>query len=324
MNLVIEHIEHLVESWDLEIKSAQGSDGRGALPNDFWPTYSAFANSKGGYIVLGMKELPDGKFSVLGIKNHDQVIRDLWNTVSNPGKVSTNLLKESDVVQHTDLDSKVVIVIKIPRADRSKKPVYINGNPITGTFKRLNDGDHRCDPNEVQRMLADANSGQTKDAILLENFSIDDLDSDTIKTYRNLLSSHNSNHPFLQSNDDQLLKQIKAISVNRDSGHLGVSVAGLLMFGKDHAIRDYYPQFFLDYRELKNERKQITDERWIDRVTADGTWSGNLLSFYLKVLPKLIGGLRVPYQTNTDLLRTEETHVHTALKEALLNSIVQF
>jgi ATP-dependent DNA helicase RecG len=94
------------------------------------------------------------------------------------------------------------------------------------------------------------------------------------------------------------------------------------MFGKNQAIRDYYPHFFIDYREQRNEREQIVDERWIDRVTPDGTWPGNLLSFYLRVLPKLTGGLRVPYQTNTDLLRTEETHVHTALKEALLNSIV--
>lgn len=116
---------------------------------------------------------------------------------------------------------------------------------MTGTFRRLNDGDHKCDPSEVQRMMADANSVQTRDAVILENFSAEDLDPDTIRTYRNLLSSHNSSHPFLQGDDTQLLKQIKAVALNRDSGKWGVTVAGLLMFGRGAAIRDYYPQFFL-------------------------------------------------------------------------------
>ena len=37
----------------------------------------------------------------------------------------------------------MIIIINIPNANRQDKPVYINNNPITGTFKRYHDGDYK-------------------------------------------------------------------------------------------------------------------------------------------------------------------------------------
>jgi len=44
-------IYKLSENKELECKEASGG-----LPKDMWETYSAFANSDGGVILLGIKE----------------------------------------------------------------------------------------------------------------------------------------------------------------------------------------------------------------------------------------------------------------------------
>ncbi|HPY91489.1 MAG TPA: hypothetical protein PLT23_12230, partial [Lentisphaeria bacterium] len=44
----IKDIGFLRESCELECKKAGGRDGRGAVPESFWETYSAMANTDGG------------------------------------------------------------------------------------------------------------------------------------------------------------------------------------------------------------------------------------------------------------------------------------
>jgi ATP-dependent DNA helicase RecG len=43
----LDEVEALREGWDFEAKRATGKDGGGKLPEDFWPTYSAMANTRG-------------------------------------------------------------------------------------------------------------------------------------------------------------------------------------------------------------------------------------------------------------------------------------
>ena len=62
----ITDLELLRESVDLECKLAAGRDGKGALPEDFWPTYSSFANTEGGIVLLGVRE-KQGQFFVEGL-----------------------------------------------------------------------------------------------------------------------------------------------------------------------------------------------------------------------------------------------------------------
>jgi len=85
---------------------------KGQLPADFWPTYSAFANSRGGVILLGVQE-KQGRFSVQGVNQPERIITDLFNTVNNPQKVSVNLLSDQDVSILT-IEGKKLVTISVP------------------------------------------------------------------------------------------------------------------------------------------------------------------------------------------------------------------
>jgi len=60
--------DSLYEDIDLEAKRAAGRDGKGALPADVWETYSAFANTDGGLILLGVSERKDGSLAGVGYR----------------------------------------------------------------------------------------------------------------------------------------------------------------------------------------------------------------------------------------------------------------
>lgn len=93
-------LKALSESEELEFKLAQGKDGRGKLPDDFWPTYSAMANTRGGYVVLGVKE-KKGSLSVAGIQDIALVQKQLFDIANNKAKVNINLLSNDDTQQIT-------------------------------------------------------------------------------------------------------------------------------------------------------------------------------------------------------------------------------
>ncbi|MCK4258714.1 MAG: putative DNA binding domain-containing protein [Halanaerobiales bacterium] len=297
------------ESEEVECKLADGG-----LPKDLWETYSAFANTSGGVILLGIKE-KKGQFEIFGVNNPQRLQKEFWDTLNNPQKVNLNILKNENVVV-SDVKGKKILKIFIPRAFREQRPIYISSNPFNGTYRRNYEGDYKCTTEEVKRMLADQ-SNISQDSIVLANYSLKDINIDSLKSYRERLSSRKPSHPWLGLNDIEFLDNIGAWGRDRERNHQGLTVAGLLMFGKERVITEILPHYFLDYRE-----KFTGDERWSNRViSSSGTWSGNLYDFYFMVINKLTSNLDVPFRMQ-GLIRQDDTRVHAALREALVNALV--
>lgn len=299
----------------LEVKKALGRDGQGELPRSVWETVSAFANTAGGVIVLGVSERKeDGSFVVHGIPRAGKVLDDFWNAALSEDKLSARFMRDSDATVET-VDGKDIVVIRVPWVDRYTRPVYIDNNLFGGTFRRTHTGDHQCKREEVLSMLRDSDTS-SQDSKVIERARMEDLDWGTVERYRNLFRQTRDGSEWNSYDDDAFLRALGASGVG-DDGKVHPTGAGLLMFGKDRWITDEFPHYFLDYRQ---EAGAI--ERWADRFTSQpGDWSGNVYDFYYRVYNKLKAALKVPFALDADMLRVDDTPAHKALREAIANCL---
>ena len=118
----------------LEFKSCPGN-----IPGSTWETYSAFANTDGGTIVLGVED--DG--SITGVQKPEVRKQDIWNILNNSEVVNHNILRWDDV-RIEEVGGLSIIVMEVGRAERALRPVYYR-RMDTGTFRRFEGGDYRCD-----------------------------------------------------------------------------------------------------------------------------------------------------------------------------------
>lgn len=304
---------HLGEDTDFELKAAQGRDDQGQVPNAFWETYSAMANTDGGVIVLGVE---DRTCRILGIRDVARVMKQLWDGLGDRNTISRNLCQTSDITT-VETEAGPVIRVRVPRATRQQRPVFVR-NPMGGTYRRGHEGDYHVSDEDVKRMLAEAVE-DSRDSRLMDGFTQDDLNLESVQAYRNLFRSTRPGHPWLNLDDKGLLAMLGGWTRDRQSGHEGPTLAGILMFGHFRALHDAVPHYLVDYQELP---ERDAPERYLDRVTTDGMWSGNLFDFYRAVYPKLVSGLRVPFRMEGGHHRVDETPVHEALREALVNTLI--
>lgn len=303
------HVEKYKENNRIEAKKALGG-----LPKSIWETYSAFANTLGGVILLGVEEHKDKTLHPVNLPDPEKMVKEFWEIVNNPNKVSVNILSEKHV-EIREVDGNHIIAIHVPRAQRYDKPVYIESNPMSGTYRRNGEGDYRCTGEEVQSMQRDA-AIKTQDMNVLENMEPDVFDYACVQRFRARMKNYRPGHTWEELEDSEFLYKLGAVGRGED-GKMHPTAAGLLMFGYKHEIIKEYPDFLLDYQEQMDEEKGITDRI----ISSSGDWSGNLYDFYFRVYEKMIQNVKFPFvlEMNND---NDEFSVKDALQEALANCLV--
>lgn len=308
----IEKFDSYKEDNRRKVKKANGG-----LPNDMWETYSAYANTYGGVIILGVKELDNKHWKTTGLKatDREKLLDNLWNSLHNPNKVNMNLLTEKDVSTY-EVGEDIVIVIEVPMAKRSQKPIYINNDMFNGTYRRTHSGDYKCTRLQVKAMLRDQTEN-TVDMDILDEAEMSDLNTETVQGYRNRHRTLKAGHPFERLDDAEYLRSIGAAAISKEDKQLHPTAAGMLMFGNEFNIVRHFPEYFLDYREVLDPTI-----RWTDRLqSSSGEWSGNVCDFYFRVYTKITKDIKIPFKTKGGN-RIDDTPVHEALREALANCLI--
>ena len=304
---------NLPEGIDIEYKAAENG-----LPKSFWETYSAFANTNGGVIILGYDER-DKMNPKKGFKNPQPIYDQLLNDANNPSKVSFNLLTDDDILISPIADSKrSLIIVNIREAPYSVKPVHI-GKDIGKSYIRLGEGDRLVTKQQLKYLLS--SSHDDIDSQILPKFDIDDINLETVERYRSFLILQDKKYKDLSTED--LLINIGAYKKDRNGdGTYKLTSGGLLFFGKYNSITDRFPHFQLDYFEKDSN----LNSRWIDRVsTGDASFPDlNMFDFLLIVMDKLSSTVKEPFilDENSKTRIPFKKDLEESLREALVNSLM--
>lgn len=143
------HMERYRENGSLEAKLATGG-----LPRSIWETYSAFANTRGGLILLGVEEREDHSLRIQGLLNAQEMLEEFLSLVRDPRVASADLVGDEGG-QVVDTGKGEILVLRVPPAPRSLRPVYVGGDPYRGSYRREGEADLHCTAEEVEAMLAE-------------------------------------------------------------------------------------------------------------------------------------------------------------------------
>ena len=286
-----------IEWDDFEVKAAKSE-----LPKNIWETVSAFSNTSGGWIVLGVKQ--SGKtFEIQGVDNMEKLEQDFLGTLRS-SKFNHTIFAQP---QRYDINGCKLLAFYIPEVDM--KPVYF-GSP-TNTFIRMGSGDQRATEGEIRAMFRDQSFGKKTEETIPES-GIEMLNLDSLHNYRFALGE-TSNLPDLRDVDDADFCE----SINITNNGL-LTYAGLLMFGKSPYVLRYVPTFCVDYIEIPAPTIQQAEVRYTYRIPEQQ----NIWDAVQIILRRFRTLVDAPIHIKEDGFATTDESQYLVLREALANMVM--
>lgn len=283
------------------------------LSNDVWETVSAFENTSGGKIVLGVDEVNNsGNISYVakGIKNPHKIVEQFCSNIAN--KISSSTITNGSMTLQDAGDGRQIIVINVPEARDNKKPVMADGKP----YVRKGSVDVEAKGEDLVALIT--NASDDLDTEILKNYDLNDLNLTDVAEYQKMISSRDKYRFYDGMELETFLEQIGVISKDYfGDGEKGITVGGLLFFGKNNAIVHKFPGFQLEYID----QSSVTD-RWKERISTviDDL---NIFSFFRETLSVLNTTIEDRFALNADMSRTDTSGtMAVALREALVNMLM--
>ncbi|GLZ30437.1 hypothetical protein Lesp02_26260 [Lentzea sp. NBRC 105346] len=241
---------------DVEVKKAAGG-----LPRSIRETLSAFANTHGGTLILGLDETSG--FSPTGIADPAKMTADLASLCS------TDMYPElRPLIKVHQFEGVALVVAEVPAIEPALKPCYCRGAGMSkGSYVRVGDGDRRLSSYEVQLILA--SRGQPRDDEQpVPGITLADLDQGLTEAF---LMRLRATRPYAFGDLDRtaVLRRTKVL-VDDGAGADAVSVAGLLALGV--YPQEHFPQLMLTFVHYPTSAGAdvVTGDRFLDNVLVEG------------------------------------------------------
>lgn len=219
------------------------------ITKDVYETVCSFSNRDGGHIFLGLEN--NGK--IIGIQKDkiDKICKQFVTTINNGNKIYPPLYLNPIIYQ---ADGKQIIYIRVPA---SQEVVRCSGK----IWDRNGDADIDITnhSDEVYRLYSRKNGSYFVNKVT--GFGMDSLRSDLIERARRMTRVRGENHPWKSMSDEELLRSAGLIlpdETAQRNGILreGVTIAAILLFGKDSTIMSILPQHKTDaiFRVVNTDR----------------------------------------------------------------------
>ncbi|HFZ6545922.1 TPA: RNA-binding domain-containing protein [Streptococcus agalactiae] len=245
--MTIDEIKKLIqngEKIDVEFK-----ESRNALTKDVFDTVCSFNNRNGGHILLGVNDKRD----IVGVSEDkvDKVIKEFTTSINNSQKMYPPLYLLPEVFE---IDSKKVIYIRVPEGYQVCRH---NGR----IWDRSYEGDiNITDHAELVYKLYARKQGSYFVNKVYPNLDIDFLDASVIAKAKRMAVARNKNHVWENMSDEELLRSANLILTDPETKLEGITLAAILLFGKDNSIMSVLPQHKTD-AIFRVENKDRYDDR---------------------------------------------------------------
>lgn len=207
---------------DLQLIEAKAAAG--GLPASVAESVSAFANTQGGLVLLGLDETAG--FTPVGI-NAPKLAADLASLCADA--LEPPIRPDIDVVI---IDGQPVVAARVDELPASRKPCYVRTRGMDrGSYRRTHDGDRRLQPYEVHVLVAGQGQPREDMAVAL-GAAVDDLDPRLVDALVRRLQATRG-QVFAAASSEDILRMLGVLVESADG--LGVTLGGLLALGR-------YPQ----------------------------------------------------------------------------------
>lgn len=242
---LLQELAALDESHRIEAKQARQID------RSVMETVCAFANEPGlggGYLLLGVvrdvQDLFTNAYRIEGIDNPDKLQSDL---ASQCASVFNRPVRPRVSVE--ELNGKTVVVVFVPEAAPSEKPIYLQNLGLPrGAFRRVGPTDQEGTEDDLVALYG-GHQLDTLDAAVLADADMGDIDPAALDDYRQLRRAVNPDAEELGWSNDDLLRSLGCAKREdgQVSGQLKPTVAGIVLFGSSMALRRCFPMMRIDY-----------------------------------------------------------------------------